>query len=100
MRCPDCKSDNVIPERSSGYAGFRCNDCHKWNYQKDMKSESALKDIELSRIAFEASMVAVAIKHDYSYMAQLLKRHEEGAYKQVWVDSAWIGWCEAVKRYA
>ena len=56
-------------------------------------------DIELSRIAFEASMVAVAIKHDYGYMDQLLKRDNSGTYKQTWVDSAWIGWCEAVKKY-
>lgn len=53
MRCPDCSSENVSFERSSGYAGFRCGDCGEWHYTKDMKfspePREHLKDFEYTQ---------------------------------------------------
>lgn len=39
MRCPDCNSQYIYFVASSGYAGYRCRDCGKWNYEEKMKAD-------------------------------------------------------------
>ena len=32
MKCPNCESTNIHKSISSGYDGYRCDDCHVWMY--------------------------------------------------------------------
>lgn len=45
MYCPKCDSNKVVPELSSGYAGYRCSECGTWSYSAHMKKslKSAVK---------------------------------------------------------
>lgn len=53
-------------------------------------------DIEKTRPEFEARMVAAARERNYQYMLRLLLKHDNGDYRTLWVDNAWIGWCAAI----
>jgi tRNA(Ile2) C34 agmatinyltransferase TiaS len=35
-KCPDCGKPRLHPERSSGYAGFRCGYCGEWFYADEI----------------------------------------------------------------
>ena len=53
-------------------------------------------NIENTRKIFEIRMQKIAEAKKYRHMDALLGRDDNGDYLTTWVDSAWIGWCQAL----
>lgn len=48
MKCPNCGSQELTEEMSSGFNGYRCRTCGDWSYAEDVdKTLSKLQTLQL-----------------------------------------------------
>jgi len=50
MKCPKCESEQLVAERSSGYHGWRCTNCHEWCYGTQVEEGELLPCILCGRV--------------------------------------------------
>ena len=63
MTCPKCHCGELLFERSSGYAGYRCKLCDGWHYEKqvtDYKRQIQLrKQVRANEITYGQAFYVV-----------------------------------------